>query len=268
MSYVFKTRDELKEAVNLYCSEQGKCVELYGDCNTWDVSNITDMQKIFERTRFNGNISNWNVSNVTNMSYMFRLSHFNGDISNWNVSNVNDMDFMFSISQFNGDISKWDVSNVTNMYSMFHISQFNGDISKWDVSNVTNMNYMFYNSQFNDNISNWNVSNVTNMFCMFYYSQFNGDISGWNITNLKYGRSEIIEIMKQNIKPINIMKALEQGKETCPVTRDLITGDYIQCDTCKKCFDISIKKDWIDKNHNCPHCTCAWTNNTIYSQPQ
>ena len=47
--------------------------ENYGEMNTWDVSNITDMTELFkDKTTFNENISSWDVSNVTNMSAMFR----------------------------------------------------------------------------------------------------------------------------------------------------------------------------------------------------
>ena len=80
-----------------------------------------------------GNISYWDVSNVTNMRRMFNRSQFQGDISKWEVSNVTNMSRMFNRSQFQGDISKWEVSNVTYMKGMFHKSQFQGDISRWAI---------------------------------------------------------------------------------------------------------------------------------------
>jgi surface protein len=98
------------------------CVKIFGDdCNlNWiDVSNVTNMCKLFEDSAFNGDISNWDVSNVTDMGAMFRSSKFKGDISNWNVSNVIYMDWMFYGTLFNGDISKWDVRNVKDMHRMF-----------------------------------------------------------------------------------------------------------------------------------------------------
>ena len=54
------------------------------------------------------NISlNWlDVSNITNMNYMFEHSYFKADISKWDVSNVIDIIMMFFNSNFNGDISK------------------------------------------------------------------------------------------------------------------------------------------------------------------
>ncbi len=78
---MFESKEQLKEAINLYCKDKEKCIEQYGDSNNWNVSNITDMSNLFECSNFNDDISNWNVSNVTNMNNMFSYSQFNGDIS-------------------------------------------------------------------------------------------------------------------------------------------------------------------------------------------
>ena len=133
--------------------------------NHIDTNKIIDMSYLFSQTakfglyNFNGDISNWDVSNVTDMSRMFSHAEFNGNISDWDVSNVKDMDSMFEYSNFNGDISEWDVSNVKNMYRMFKNSEFNNDsICNWDVSNVVNMMGMFNTSPFNHDISNWKVN--------------------------------------------------------------------------------------------------------------
>ena len=104
---------------------------------------------MFDTSRFNGDISRWNVSNVTNMKKMFMHSEFFGDISQWNVSKVTNMNGMFWCSVFNGDISDWDVSNVTDMSQMFKKSNFKKNISKWDVRKVKKMNSIF--SEIDDN---------------------------------------------------------------------------------------------------------------------
>jgi len=66
-------------------------------------------------------IKTWDVSNITNMKKMFFLSkEFNQDIGQWNVSNVTNMEKMFYFAKkFNQNLSQWDVSNVTNMRRMF-----------------------------------------------------------------------------------------------------------------------------------------------------
>jgi surface protein len=162
------TDQTLKGAVEEYIRNKRSAIRKYGDISGWDVSNVTNMSRMFhEAYKFNGDLSKWNVSNVTNMRYMFGwASSFNGDLSKWNVSNVTNMEGMFlGTFSFNGDISGWDVSNVTNMEDMFWSAKsFNGDLSKWNVSNVRYMDRMFREARsFNGDLSKWNVSNVRNM---------------------------------------------------------------------------------------------------------
>ena len=78
------------------------------DVTTCDVSQITDMSKVFQnKTSFNQDIGSWNTSNVTTMSAMFGGAHaFNQDISDWDVSSVTNMHRMFTNAvAFNQDIS-------------------------------------------------------------------------------------------------------------------------------------------------------------------
>ena len=116
-NYFPETKKELKTIILKRIREEGKEVDL----NDIDVSNITDMSRLFKDLDFNGNISNWDVSNVKNMEYMFcECESFNQDISSWDVSKVTDMSYMFyNCSKFNQDISKWDVSNIINKDKMF-----------------------------------------------------------------------------------------------------------------------------------------------------
>ena len=141
--YKPKTKEELVDLIIKEIETNGPECTL----NHIDVSNINDMSFLFRGgdsrqyrnghpilTTFDGDISNWNVSNVTNMQSMFdhcKYSGNNGDISDWDVSSVKDMKYMFAYSKFNGDISDWNVSKVTDTESMFLSSKFIGDISKW-----------------------------------------------------------------------------------------------------------------------------------------
>jgi surface protein len=80
---------------------------------------VNDLQGMFYKTKFNGDISQWNTSNVRNMAIMFAASDFDGDISNWDVSNVENMEYLFKNSKFNGDISNWMPLKLENCMNMF-----------------------------------------------------------------------------------------------------------------------------------------------------
>jgi len=160
------------------------CILLNQELNNWDVSNVTDMSRMFSESSINQDIGNWDVSNVTDMSFMFGGTPFNQDIGAWNVSSVTNMEGMFDDSDFNQDIGAWNVSNVTNMRVMFISTDFNQDIGNWNVSSVTNMEGMFTSSQFNQNIGAWDVSSVTNMYSMFASSQFNQYIGNWDVSSV------------------------------------------------------------------------------------
>jgi len=162
----------------------------YPPINTWEVSQITNMNNLFANVRnFNEDISNWDVSNVVTMEGMFQnATSFNQDISDWDVSRVTDMKDMFNnATSFNQDISDWDVSHVTVMTDMFNnATSFNQNISDWNVSNVQDMEYMFYNAtSFNQDISSWNVSKVETMDDMFEDAiSFNQSLESWNVPRL------------------------------------------------------------------------------------
>ena len=139
---------------------------------------ITDMSDLFGNAptsnseeifylyfnKMNPDISSWDVSNVTDMSRMFKRQSNDADIYENSITEY---------GIFNKDISKWDVSNVTNMSGMFFgCSYFAQDISSWDVSKVTDMSQMFLATPaLTQDIGSWDVGNVTNMSGMFAHNQ-------------------------------------------------------------------------------------------------
>ena len=141
-----QTKNNLINLINEFVPILGNNANL----NWIDTSDITDMSGLFTTYtgyKFTGDISLWDVSNVTNMDRMFHESNFNGDISNWDVSNVATMEAMFYKTKFNGDISQWNVKNVQNMKYMFFGTPFTGDISNWNVKNCKHIDFMFTGSK-------------------------------------------------------------------------------------------------------------------------
>lgn len=99
-----KTKEELIKIIIQTIKKEG----LECDLNFIDTSLITNMNRLFKGTNFNGDISNWNVSNVRDMCGMFEsVSKFNGNISKWNVSKVKDMSFMFGNCSLENNPPKW-----------------------------------------------------------------------------------------------------------------------------------------------------------------
>ena len=188
--YVFNTKAELQNAVDLHYQDNNNAISQYGEFNTWNVSAITDMSELFKNyDTFNEPISNWDISNVTNMEAMFwGAESFNMSIGNWDTSNVTNMINMFRrATSFNQDIGSWDTSNVVFMSGMFdNAYSFNQSIGYWDTSNVIDMDRMFYYAtDFNQDIGYWDTSIVGNMDRMFFYAEsFNQDIGSWDTSNV------------------------------------------------------------------------------------
>ena len=163
-----RPQPQTKAALRYMIEQFSAGKKTYGEPNTWDVSLVTDMSRLFYAiTTFNAPIDLWVTSQVTNMNGMFeRCRLFNQPIT-MDTSQVTNMGYMFLFaSSFNQPITM-DTSNVINMVCMFsNASSFNQPITM-DTSQVTNMGYMFSNaSSFNQPIT-MDTSKVTDMKHMF-----------------------------------------------------------------------------------------------------
>jgi surface protein len=111
---------------------------------------VTDKDHLLELIIKGEDLSNLDVSNVTDMSKIFENFNFlersNSYISGWDVSNVNNMKEMFKNSKgFNQNLNNWDVSNVKNMSEMFYnCKDLNQSFNKWEIEVDTQFDKMFY----------------------------------------------------------------------------------------------------------------------------
>ena len=128
--YFPKDYEELEKIVYDLIREHGNEVDL----NDIDTSKITNMERLFEDSDFDGNISNWDVSNVTNMNFMFSNSNFTGK---------------------NSDLNKWDVSKVRLMNGMFYLSKFEGNIDDWTPPKDFKYNLIFKESPLYNKPPKW-----------------------------------------------------------------------------------------------------------------
>jgi len=166
-NFEFNSTNALTIAIDLWITNKQSAITTYGEINTWNVSQITNMDNLFNTySEFNDDISNWNVSNVLTMANMFNgAGAFNQPLNNWIPSSVTNMANMFNGAiAFNQPLDNWNTSSVTTMANMFNgASAFNQSLDNWNTSSVTTMVNMFNGAiAFNQLVYNWewNVDNV------------------------------------------------------------------------------------------------------------
>ena len=72
--------ENIRDAINIWTSNEENAIKLYGHINDWNTSNVTDMSHLFyDKAEFNEDISKWDTSNVTDMSYMFSKAYMFND---------------------------------------------------------------------------------------------------------------------------------------------------------------------------------------------
>ena len=138
-----------------------------GSINNWDVSHVTSMSKTFDawesKKPYNQPLDNWDLRSVISTSHMFANSPYNHPLDSFNMSSVTDLESMFAASAFNQDISNWDVSSGRIMRGLFRLSRFNQPLNEWDISNAQDLSMVFYaNTVFDQALDNWKVENVRN----------------------------------------------------------------------------------------------------------
>jgi len=186
---IFITNHNIRDLVRRFITDKNSLPEDMRIINDWDVSNVTDMSKLFYCTdtnyienyeEFNELLDKWDVSNVKDMSYMFSgCVSFNRPLNDWDVSNVSEGDCMEGMFEncesFNQPLDKWIVSGVTNMRNMFMgCKKFNKNLSKWLVLNVTNMEIMFAGCENLTKNPNWKIQKETIIQDMFIDTPIEG----------------------------------------------------------------------------------------------
>mgnify|MGYP005842991195 CR=1 FL=1 len=179
----------IRQAIEAWNNEPERAVATYGRIEHWDVSNVTDMSRLFDgATTFDSDLSNWDVSRVTSLAFCFtQATAFQGNgLSQWNTASLVNMDGIFSFAtSFNGDISSWKVDNLQSMdYAFRHATSFNANISKWNTSSLKHMAFAFQMAtSFDQDLSSWNIMDVEDMEGAFSNARSFHQQLCWNIGN-------------------------------------------------------------------------------------
>ena len=185
---IIESRTDLDNAVSEWI-ENG--TSIYGKIGDWDVSRITNFDRLFVGRDFDdGSINNWDVSHVTSMSKTFDAwesnKPYNQPLDNWDLRSVISTNHMFANSPYNHPLDSFNMSSVTDMESMFAASAFNQDISNWDVSSGRIMRGLFRSSPFNQPLNEWDISNAQDLSMMFYANTvFDQALDNWNVENVR-----------------------------------------------------------------------------------
>ena len=205
----------------------------------WRTFSLTKMHRILYNSISEPDFSGWDVSNVNDMDGIFENAYsFNSDVGAWDISGVTSMDKMFmNAGKFNESLDLWNTSQVRSMERMFYGADiFNNKISSWDISQVTDLSYIFYEATlFNQAIGDWNVDKVTTFSNTFAYARsFSQDLSKWTgngadntHSNAFYGATAFhtkYQCPDTNNGPINLCSC----KSDCP-TSDVLYATGNSC---------------------------------------
>ena len=135
------------KVVNMYCMFECQCNLSYLDLTTFDVSNVENMEWMFD-------------------CIGCEVQGFVLDLTGWDTSSVTDMEGMFywcgGDYAYKGEIKgleNFDTSHVTIMEDTFgYLCVKELDLTNWDTRNVENMDYIFYDTCYLEKITfgdNW-----------------------------------------------------------------------------------------------------------------
>ena len=201
----------------------------------WDVSNVLNMDSMFENTIYNQSMGSWNVSACLSMNNMFKHNpNVNQPIGSWNTSSCESMISMFeNCTSFNRDLSGWNVSNVT---PAIKYANFDTNTPSWVLPKPAFITLPLTNATFqtaindilaldNDGnvflapygkIQDWDVSQVTDMTSAFQTTNFNGDLSSWDVssvTNMSFMFAETLfvgDISSWDVSSVNDFRYMFQ----------------------------------------------------------
>lgn len=179
-----------------------QCTYVDDDINTWDVTQISNLDGIFSYYKsgygyicsdLSSSLSNWETGQVTSMNEIFTRDTYAGipyGLEDWNTSNVLSMDGAFrrtySTPTTGQSINAWDIGNVRSLVETFAGTGnlHNINVSEWDTSQVTTMKELFLGvtGQYPSTISGWNTSKVLSMQGAFM-SSVDGvtiDLTAWD----------------------------------------------------------------------------------------
>ena len=160
-----------------------------------DVSNVTNMNRMFDHCSSSVNIDGWDTSKVTDMNNMFYYFSGSIDVSKLDTSSAKDVQSMFSyVNTDNIILTGFSFPKTTNLSRIFDSATGTTlDLSSWDISNITSMGYMFNSAKIKRiDLTGWNTSKVTDMYNMF--NTYNNPleeliIPDWDMTNVTSSNS-------------------------------------------------------------------------------
>lgn len=177
-------------------------IEPLGNLGEMDVSNVTNMYRLFKRCVNITDVSTlaqWDVSHVENFGELFRdctnLSDLSG-IKAWNVSRVRDMTSLFSGTNITSTdaVSNWKTDSLVCanglLSSCKHLTSLEG-LTNWNTRNVTSINAAFGGCESLKSLKGlekWDTSSVQTTRGLFADNAQLTDISAlrnWNVSKAK-----------------------------------------------------------------------------------